>query len=91
MSKAKKDALKRTTDPVKRPDGKEKNRDIIGRIKQWFADMRGELKKVMWPTRKQVANNTMVALVVMGIAAVMLWGFDTVADTGVKALIQLVR
>ena len=50
----------------------------------------GELKKVIWPTKKQMVNNTTVALVVMLISAICIWGFDQIAQMGVKALITLV-
>ena len=53
--------------------------------------LKGELKKVIWPTKKQVVNNTLVALVVMLVAAVCIWGFDQIAQMGVKALITLVK
>ena len=35
------------------------------RIGKWFREMKSELTKVMWPTKKTVVNNTLVALVVM--------------------------
>ncbi|MEG0035374.1 MAG: preprotein translocase subunit SecE [Oscillospiraceae bacterium] len=89
MSKAKNDAVKKTTIPVKKPDDKAK-KGFFGGIAQWFRELKAELKKVVWPTKAQVANNTIVALVVMLFSAVVLWGFDTVAQMGVKALISLV-
>ena len=61
-----------------------------GKVKKWFRDMKGELKKVIWPTKKQMVNNTTVALVVMLISAICIWGFDHIAQMGVKALITLV-
>ena len=51
--------------------------------------MRSELKKVVWPTPKQLVNNTGVALAVMAVAAVILWGFDWVASNAVQAIIRL--
>jgi len=46
------------------------------RIARWFREMRSELKKVVWPTPKQTANNTLVALSVMAAAAVVIWAID---------------
>lgn len=51
--------------------------------------MRSELKKVIWPTPKQLATNTCVALVVMAVAAVVLWGFDEVAGLIVNVIFEL--
>lgn len=59
------------------------------RIAKWFRELRSELKKVIWPTFEQTWKNTLVALVFMAGAAIVLWGFDTLAQEGVKALITL--
>lgn len=69
---------------AKRPEGK---LPFFKRVGKWFREMKSELKKVIWPTPKQTANNTAVALVVMVVAAIVLWGFDSLASAGVSALI----
>ena len=46
------------------------------RIAKWFREMRSELKKVVWPTPKQIVNNTFVALTVMVAAAIVIWAVD---------------
>jgi len=46
------------------------------RIAKWFREMRSELKKVVWPTPKQIVNNTFIALSVMAAAAVLVWALD---------------
>jgi len=38
--------------------------------------MRGEMKRVVWPSRKQVLNNTGIVLAFMALAAVVIGGFD---------------
>ncbi len=60
------------------------------RVSKWFREMRSETKKVIWPTPKQVLNNTGVALGMMIVSALVLWGFDTLAKLGVQTLIDLV-
>ena len=41
-----------------------------GRISRWFKDLKQELKKVVWPTRKTVINNSIVVFAAMlGFAA----------------------
>ena len=60
-----------------------------GRISKWFREMRSELKKVVWPTPKQIGNNTVVALVIMLLSAVVIWGFDTLADKAVQILTSI--
>ena len=59
-----------------------KKRRIKGsnRIIKWFREMRSELKKVVWPTPKQIVNNTFVALTVMACAAILIWALDEIAS-----------
>lgn len=40
--------------------------------------MKGELKKVVWPDKKQVTNNTGIVLVTLVIAAAIIGGVDFV-------------
>lgn len=89
MAKAKENAVKRTTDPVKKAD-KNAKKSFKERISQWFSDLKSELKKVVWPTKTQIVNNSAVALVVIAFSALVLWGFDSLAQAGAKALIDLV-
>ncbi|MCL2343081.1 MAG: preprotein translocase subunit SecE [Firmicutes bacterium] len=71
---------------VKRED---KKLNIFQRIGRWFRDMRSELRKVVWSTPKQVVNNTAIALLFMGVAAIVIWGFDFAADRVIQALIAV--
>ncbi len=59
------------------------------RIGDWFRGMKSELKKVIWPTAKQTANNTLVVLAVCAASAVVLGGFDWLASKLVEVLINL--
>ena len=51
---------------------------VFARIGKWLKDMKSELKKVQWPTRKQTVNNTLIVIAVTLIAAVFIYGIDTV-------------
>ena len=83
---AKPAATAKNTNAVKKED---KKLGFFQRIGKWFREMRSELKKVIWPTPKQLATNTCVALVVMAVAAVVLWGFDEVAGLIVNVIFEL--
>ena len=62
----------------------------IGRsIGKWFRDMKSELKKVVWPTWKQLVNNTLVALAVIAVCAVVTYGVDSLAS-GLVYLLTLI-
>ena len=69
-----------------------KKRKIKGsnRIARWVREMRSELKKVVWPTPKQIANNTFVALTVMACAAILIWALDLAAGEIFVAIITYI-
>ena len=60
------------------------------KVAKWFREMKSELKKVIWPTRKQLTQNSLIALGVMLVSSVVLWGFDELAQMLVRALFTLV-
>ena len=62
---------------------------LFGRIGKWFREMRSELKKVIWPTRKALVQNSLISVGVMLVSAVVLWGFDELAQMLVRVLITL--
>ena len=47
-----------------------------GKIRKWFKDLRTEFKKVVWPSKKTVLNNTSVVLGVVVFAAVLVGLLD---------------
>ena len=58
---------------------------------RWFREMRSELKKVVWPTRKQTINNSVIVVVIMAITSDVIWGFDQAAYSVVRFFIDLGR
>ena len=59
------------------------------RAGKWFREMKSELKKVIWPTPQVLAKNTGISVAVMLLSAVVLWGFDELAQMLVRALFTL--
>lgn len=47
-------------------------------IVKYFKDLRGEIKKVTWPSWGKVVNNTAVVLVGMCVSAIVVWGIDSI-------------
>ena len=63
---------KEPTAPAKKTDKpapKKQKPGFFARIGKWFRDLRAEAKKVIWPTRKQVVNNTIVVIVMVIVVA----------------------
>ena len=84
---AKEKAVTTTTNAVKKEDVKKLS--FFKKVAKWWREMKSELKKVIWPTPKQTLNNTIAALVVMAISAIVIWGFDEIAQMIVRAVISL--
>ena len=84
--------MAKETNPTPEKSGKKKpnwfQRAWNG-LKRWFREMKSELKKVVWPTRKQVMKNTVVAVTVMVVSGIVLWAFDQIAMLVVQTLISI--
>ena len=78
-----------STNAVRKEDVKKLS--VGKRIGKWWREMKSELKKVVWPTRSQVVNNTAVSLAVMAASAIVIWGFDEIAGMIIQAVITLVK
>ena len=61
---------------------------FFARVGKWFRDMKSELKKVQWPTRKQTINNTGIVIACVAVVGVFIWLFDFVANTGIEFIIS---
>ena len=60
-------------------------------IRRYFRELRSELKKVVWPTPKQVGKNALVVGACVLVVGVFIWLFDFVAQAGIAALIGLFK
>ncbi|MGQ9825573.1 MAG: preprotein translocase subunit SecE [Desulfotomaculales bacterium] len=87
-SRAKKppsDAKKALSRPERKPAPKEKvNR--LEEAKKYFKSVYGELKKVHWPTRREVLVYTGVVFVSVVIIGIIIWIFDSL----LSRLLQLI-
>ena len=62
---------------------------LFARVGKWLKDMRSELKKVQWPTRKQTVNNTVIVIICCIIVGICIWLFDALAGAVITALLDL--
>ena len=62
-----------------------------GKVKEAWRGFKSEVKKVVWPSRKQVLKNTGVVLLVMLICAVMIAALDYAFGTGIASLTKLFK
>ncbi len=48
--------------------------------KGFFKGVKSELKKVVWPTRKQLINNTIMVLILVVALSIIVLGFDMILE-----------
>ena len=69
---------------------KEKEQKTNNKQKRhFFKDMKAELKKVIWPTPKQTANNTLAVIAFTIAIAVIVFLLDLVFDFGNGKVVDL--
>ncbi len=63
---------------------KEKKPGFFSKVAKWFRDLRSEAKKVVWPSGKQVVNNTVIVIIVVivvcAFVALLDFGFGQFRD-----------
>ena len=64
---------KDSKDAKAKKSGKKKKGGIV----KFFKDARSEFKKVVWPTPKETTHNTIVVMVMCGLAALFVFGLDS--------------
>lgn len=68
--------------PVNTNSGKTQN------FGKFLKGVRSELKKVNWPTRKDLTNNTTVVVVSCILATALLWILDTTFGYGLNLFLK---
>ena len=59
------------------------------RVLRWLKDLKGELKKVTWPSAKDVVKNVGIVIVCVLIVGACIWVFDALAHAVLEALLRL--
>ena len=62
-----------------------------GKVKKYFRELRSELKKVVWPKRKELVKACLVVAACILIVGAFIWIFDAIAAGVIKALINLFK
>lgn len=71
---------------VSKNDKKEKKEN-----KHFFKDFKAELKRVIWPTPKQLVNNTIAVIVIVLITAAIVFALDLVFEFANKQGVNRVK
>ena len=76
----------KTQKKAKTPAKKDKKPN---RILRWLKDMKGELKKITWPSGKDTLKNVLIVIVCVIVVGIFIWVFDFIAKLVVEALLNL--
>lgn len=63
-----------------------KMKQSFGSFFSFFGDSWGELKKVRWPSRKELVSYTIIVIVTVLLVTIYFWGLDI----GISSLVELV-
>ncbi|WRS26618.1 preprotein translocase subunit SecE [Oscillospiraceae bacterium MB08-C2-2] len=74
---------------VKKEEKSKSGPGFFGKISRFFRDILGEMKRVVWPSKKQVMNNTVIVIGFMIVASILIGGFDILLSQLVKLLMSL--
>ncbi len=59
-----------------------------GNALSYISDTRVEVRKVVWPTRQETVQTTLLVLLMVVIVAIILWGFDSLLGNVVQSIIS---
>ncbi len=67
-----------------------KKPNVFSRIGRSFRDMKGEVKKVAWPSKKQILNNTGIVITFVLISGIVVGGLDMLLTALVDLLLKTI-
>ena len=73
--------MAKKTSKVNKTNNKVQKQENSKNKKSFFKDFKAELKKVVWPTPKQLVNNTVAVITIVLITAVIVFVLDLVFRT----------
>lgn len=59
-----------------------KKPNVFKRCLKFFREVKSELKKVVWPTKKQVLNNTLIVVTIVIIVGIFIFALDSLFQFG---------
>ena len=88
MAENEKKVVKTDEKPAKttKPEKEKKNK---GKVKEAWKGFKSELKKIVWPSWKQVLKGSAVVLAVVSVCAVAIGALDFAFQEGITAIVKL--
>jgi preprotein translocase subunit SecE len=63
-------------------------RGSFGNLRTFLSEVRNEMKRVTWPSRKEVYGTTVVVILTSIFFGVYLWGLDQIFEKSILALFR---
>ena len=63
--------------PTPQQQREQQQKKRSGGLREYFSGVRTEMKKVVWPTRKELFSYTVIVLIACAFFGIFLWGVDT--------------
>lgn len=61
---------------------------MFGKATEFLTNVKGELKKVTWPTKKDTYASTMVVIALVVFVSIFLWAIDTALSTLIRIILR---
>lgn len=58
------------------------------RVVRFFKEVKSEMKKVVWPSKKQVIKNTLIVIAAVVLIGVVIWALDMLFSFGLGFLVK---
>ena len=65
-----------------------KNKKSGNRLIKYFKEVKSEMKKVVWPSKKQVIKNTLIVIAAVVLIGVVIWALDLLFSFGLNTFIK---
>lgn len=59
-------------------DKKQNSKKAASKVSRYFRELKSEIKKVVWPDKKQIVNNTLIVLGALVVASIFIGVLDLV-------------
>ena len=73
----------KTTTPERAADG---GHGWLSNARSFFTEVRNEMRRVTWPSRREVYATTVVVILVSAFFGVYLWGLDLAIDKVMRGI-----
>ncbi len=61
---------------------------MSNKVSEFLGDVKSELQKVTWPTRKETYGSTVVVIILVLMVAIFLWVVDSALSTLIRTLLN---